>query len=205
MGGWWNIASGWRRESGRLSGVGVLGRGGGEFWGCGRGCSWWGWRRGAWGQSRPGGCLRVIRRGSGCTALHRAGFANQAQGGGSVDGLRLVDCAITAAVHCAPPDNLPSREERTNCRPWLAATIDLLPVKVLVALGGLAWEESGTRGSAARLARGPRRSLGTGRRWAWRAGDGSWAVSPEPAEHEHRPIDGADVRRRVCGSAEVAG
>jgi uracil-DNA glycosylase family 4 len=75
-------------------------------------------------------------------ALHRAGFANQARAVDRSDGLKLVDCAITAAVHCAPPDNWPTREERTNCRPWLEATIDLLPVKVFVALGGLAWEET---------------------------------------------------------------
>ena len=37
---------------------------------------------------------------------------------------------------------MPSREERDCCRPWLEATIDLLPVKVLVALGRLAWQES---------------------------------------------------------------
>jgi uracil-DNA glycosylase family 4 len=75
-------------------------------------------------------------------ALAKAGFANQPHARDRDDGLRLVDCAITAAVHCAPPDNMPSREERTNCRPWLDETIELLPVKVLVALGGLAWQET---------------------------------------------------------------
>jgi uracil-DNA glycosylase len=75
-------------------------------------------------------------------ALHRAGFANQACSDSRDDGLALVDCAITAAVHCAPPDNMPSREERERCRAWLDETFDLLPVKVLVALGGLAWQES---------------------------------------------------------------
>ena len=75
-------------------------------------------------------------------ALHKAGFANQPHAREREDGLRLLDCAITGAVHCAPPDNMPSREERENCRPWLDETIDLLPVKVLVALGGLAWQET---------------------------------------------------------------
>jgi uracil-DNA glycosylase len=75
-------------------------------------------------------------------ALHKAGFANQPHATDRADGLQLVDCAITAAVHCAPPDNMPSREERDRCRPWLESTIELLPVKVLVALGGLAWQES---------------------------------------------------------------
>jgi uracil-DNA glycosylase family 4 len=75
-------------------------------------------------------------------ALYKAGYANQPHATDREDGLRLIDCAITAAVHCAPPDNVPSREERERCRPWLESTIELLPVKVLVALGGLAWDES---------------------------------------------------------------
>jgi len=75
-------------------------------------------------------------------ALAKAGFANQPHSENRDDGLRLVDCAITAAVHCAPPDNMPSREERMRCRMWLDETFDLLPVKVIVALGGLAWQES---------------------------------------------------------------
>ena len=75
-------------------------------------------------------------------ALAKAGFANQPQATHRDDGLRLVDCAITGVLHCAPPDNMPSREERENCRPWLSRTIDLLPVKVFVALGGMAWQET---------------------------------------------------------------
>jgi uracil-DNA glycosylase len=75
-------------------------------------------------------------------ALAKAGFANQARSESRDDGLRLVDCAITAAVHCAPPDNMPSGDERKRCRPWLEETFDVLPVKVIVALGGLAWQES---------------------------------------------------------------
>jgi uracil-DNA glycosylase family 4 len=75
-------------------------------------------------------------------ALYRAGFANQSRSENRDDGLALVDCAITAAVHCAPPDNMPTGEERERCRPWLEETFDLLPVKVIVALGGLAWHET---------------------------------------------------------------
>jgi uracil-DNA glycosylase family 4 len=74
--------------------------------------------------------------------LYKAGFANQARSETREDGLQLFDCAITAAVHCAPPDNMPSREERGRCRPWLEETFDILPVKVIVALGALAWQES---------------------------------------------------------------
>ncbi|MGE0377196.1 MAG: uracil-DNA glycosylase [Planctomycetaceae bacterium] len=72
-------------------------------------------------------------------ALDRAGFASQATSTSAADGLRLIDCAITAAGHCAPPENKPTREELANCRPWLEQTIDLLPASVFLALGQIAW------------------------------------------------------------------
>ncbi len=73
-------------------------------------------------------------------ALHRAGFANQPTATRADDGLRLIDCAITAAVHCAPPDNMPTPAERTECRQWLEATIDASIARVFVALGGVGWQ-----------------------------------------------------------------
>lgn len=74
-------------------------------------------------------------------ALHKAGFANQPVAVAAGDGLRLTDSAISAICHCAPPGNKPSRDEVAQCRSWLADTIERLPVRVFVALGGLAWEE----------------------------------------------------------------
>jgi uracil-DNA glycosylase len=73
-------------------------------------------------------------------ALHRAGFASQPQSVSRDDGLTLTDCAITAVNHCAPPANRPTPEEIRNCRIWLDATFDLLPVRVVVALGQIAWK-----------------------------------------------------------------
>lgn len=70
-------------------------------------------------------------------ALHKAGFANQASSVSIDDGLQLFDCAITAAAHCAPPDNKPLPEELANCRGWLEATVDLLEPRVMLALGQL--------------------------------------------------------------------
>lgn len=72
-------------------------------------------------------------------ALHKAGFANQAESYNPHDDLQLIDCTITAVCHCAPPDNKPTPEEITNCRPWLEETFKLLPAKVLIALGQIAW------------------------------------------------------------------
>lgn len=72
-------------------------------------------------------------------ALHRAGFASQAEATNRDDGLQLTGCAITAACHCAPPDNKPTREELGNCGEWFERTVSLLPVKVFLALGQIGW------------------------------------------------------------------
>lgn len=73
-------------------------------------------------------------------ALHKAGFANQAEATSRNDGLKLTNCAITAICHCAPPYNKPMKEEVANCRQWLAETINLLNPTVFLALGQIAWK-----------------------------------------------------------------
>ncbi|MGH7550496.1 MAG: uracil-DNA glycosylase [Gemmatimonadota bacterium] len=76
-------------------------------------------------------------------ALHRAGFASRPESVAMDDGLELIDCFMTAALRCAPPANRPTPEERRNCRPWLEAELDLLPrIRVIVALGQLAWDQA---------------------------------------------------------------
>jgi uracil-DNA glycosylase len=73
-------------------------------------------------------------------ALHRTGFATQPTSRARDDGLVLRGCLVTAAVRCAPPANRPSVEERDRCAPFLAAELDLVPWRVVVALGGFAWD-----------------------------------------------------------------
>ncbi|MEX0977840.1 MAG: uracil-DNA glycosylase [Pirellulales bacterium] len=72
-------------------------------------------------------------------ALHKAGFANQPTSTHRDDGLQLSDCAITAAIHCAPPANKPLPDELTRCHEWFERTIDVMPVVVVLALGQIAW------------------------------------------------------------------
>ena len=72
-------------------------------------------------------------------ALHKAGFANQATSLHRDDGLQLMNCAITAVCHCAPPDNKPATGEIANCRRWFDETLDVVPARAYVALGQIAW------------------------------------------------------------------
>jgi uracil-DNA glycosylase family 4 len=82
-------------------------------------------------------------------ALHRAGLANQAESISRDDGLALGGAYIAAAVRCAPPANLPTPEERSNCSAWLEREVALLgEVHLVMCLGGFAWE-SGLRLRAA--------------------------------------------------------
>jgi uracil-DNA glycosylase family 4 len=73
--------------------------------------------------------------------LHRAGFANQPLSSGIDDGLVLSGCLISAMVRCAPPQNRPAPEEITNCTRWLIPDLLHPSVRVIVALGGLAFAQ----------------------------------------------------------------
>ena len=73
-------------------------------------------------------------------ALHRAGFANQAEAVSRSDGLRLIDLYIAATARCVPPDNKPSPEELDNCRPYLQRELEILKPKAIVCLGRIAFE-----------------------------------------------------------------
>jgi uracil-DNA glycosylase family 4 len=57
------------------------------------------------------------------------------------DGLELVDCRITNAVRCVPPQNRPNGDEVSQCRPFLASELQAEPRPVVVlALGRIAWD-----------------------------------------------------------------
>jgi uracil-DNA glycosylase family 4 len=74
-------------------------------------------------------------------ALFQTGFASQPTSRSRDDGMVLRDVYITAAAHCAPPDNKPTPEEIRNCRPYLEREMELLTsLKVVVALGKIAFD-----------------------------------------------------------------
>jgi uracil-DNA glycosylase family 4 len=59
------------------------------------------------------------------------------------DGLTLVDCRITNAVRCVPPENKPTTLEIKTCRDFLDGTIAAMPkLAAIVALGRIAHDST---------------------------------------------------------------
>jgi uracil-DNA glycosylase family 4 len=97
---------------------------------------------GAHGANRTGRMFTGDRSGDFLyRSLHKAGFASQPDSRSAQDGLQLSDAWITAAAHCAPPDNKPTPPELRNCRPFLERELEILTnVQVVVALGKIAFD-----------------------------------------------------------------
>ncbi|MGD9501761.1 MAG: uracil-DNA glycosylase [Methyloceanibacter sp.] len=71
--------------------------------------------------------------------LLKAGLARGHHHQDAPEALQLVDCMITNAVRCVPPQNKPLPKEVASCRPFLQARIAALPnLKALLAIGRIA-------------------------------------------------------------------
>ncbi|MSO67415.1 MAG: uracil-DNA glycosylase [Pseudolabrys sp.] len=71
--------------------------------------------------------------------LARFGFSRGTFDARADDGLALIDCRITNAVRCVPPENKPTTTEIATCRDFLKPTIaEMKNLKALVALGHVA-------------------------------------------------------------------
>ncbi len=110
---------------------------------------YWGRPIPGWGDERPrvGRIFTGDRSGDVLFAsLYRCGLAVQPTSTAAGDGQRLIGTRMVAAVRCAPPDNKPSVTERDTCAPWLTAEFGYVAgsVKVIVCLGGFAWQAAWT-------------------------------------------------------------
>jgi uracil-DNA glycosylase family 4 len=81
------------------------------------------------------------------------------------DGLVLVDCLLTNAVRCVPPQNKPETAEIATCRRYLAARLAAMPnLRVIVTLGRIAHDSTlralGHRPSALPFAHGAQGEVG---------------------------------------------
>ncbi len=97
---------------------------------------------GAHGANRTGRIFTGDRSGDWLFAsMYRCGLASQPTSTRRGDGLELSGVWVTAAVRCAPPANRPTPQERDSCTGFLAQEMALLaPLKVVVALGGFAYQ-----------------------------------------------------------------
>jgi uracil-DNA glycosylase len=75
--------------------------------------------------------------------LHKAGFASQPTSESREDGLSYLNCYVTAAVRCVPPDNKPTADEISKCSSFFAKELELLPTKrAILALGKIAFDST---------------------------------------------------------------
>ncbi len=71
--------------------------------------------------------------------LHDFGFSDRPESLAAEDGLRLLNCRITNAVKCLPPDNKPVGAEISRCNRFLANELRGMNYhSVVLALGGIA-------------------------------------------------------------------
>lgn len=95
------------------------------------------------------------------------GFASGHYEARADDSLRLVDCMISNAVRCVPPENKPTPAEINACRGFLTARIVSLPrLRAILALGRIAHDQTlaalGLRKSTFAFAHGARHEIGPG-------------------------------------------
>jgi uracil-DNA glycosylase family 4 len=98
------------------------------------------------------------------TLLHYK-FARGEYGAHPDDGLTLLDCRISNAVRCVPPENKPTTAEINTCRAFLTATLDEMKnLRAIVALGRIAHDSVvtalGVKKSAHAFAHGGRHEIG---------------------------------------------
>lgn len=100
--------------------------------------------------------------------LHKFGFANRPESVARDDGFALIDCRITNAVKCLPPQNKPEPAEIRTCNRFLADELAASPeVRLILALGLVAHKAVlmalGLKQGACAFGHGARHALPEGR------------------------------------------
>ena len=162
-----------------------------------------------WPGARPARCQsdrapihwRLCRR----AALRHTGefgFARGEYGAHPDDGLELVDCRITNAVRCVPPENKPTPEEIKTCRDFLLPTItEMKKLRAVVALGRIAHDSAvralGYKKSDVAFGHGNQHQLGSH--------NAVLQLSLLPLQHEHWRAHAGDVSRSLCECPPLPG
>lgn len=101
------------------------------------------------------------------SSLLKYGFAKGTYDALPDDGLELINCRITNAVRCLPPENKPIGVEINNCQPFLISQLENMPnLKVIFSLGlvshNAVLKTSGEKLSAHKFAHGAQHQLKNG-------------------------------------------
>ena len=98
------------------------------------------------------------------STLHRHGFASAPHSVSRDDGLQLLNCRVTNAVKCVPPENKPTLAEIKACNTFLSVELTQYRPRVIIALGVIAHEavlmSLGLKKSAYKFAHGARHVVG---------------------------------------------
>jgi uracil-DNA glycosylase family 4 len=70
-------------------------------------------------------------------SLYDQGFCSAPRSVHAEDDLTMMNCRVTNAVKCLPPDNKPLPIEAGNCRPFLQAEIAAVSPRVILCLGAV--------------------------------------------------------------------
>nr|UOZ96935.1 Type-5 uracil-DNA glycosylase [Cupriavidus sp.] len=70
-------------------------------------------------------------------SLYDQGFSTGPRSVHANDDLKMMNCRVTNAVKCLPPDNKPLPMEASSCRPFLQAEITAIAPRVILCLGAL--------------------------------------------------------------------
>jgi len=97
--------------------------------------------------------------------LQEFGFAQGHYQARPDDGLTLIDCRITNAVRCVPPENKPTPQEIAACGDFLATTVEeMKQLRAILALGRIAHDaflaSQNARRSAYPFAHGGAQTMG---------------------------------------------
>ena len=93
--------------------------------------------------------------------------------------MELTGAFIVAPVRCAPPANKPTPAEGIlNCRPFFDGELNLLPARVWLTLGSIAWDAAlGALERRGRRCPVRYRASATERSWRWTERPRCWAAS----------------------------
>ena len=102
------------------------------------------------------------------STLFKYGFADRPVSTDADDDMRLIDCRITNAVKCLPPQNKPDATEIRTCNQFLRAEFATAPRRTaILALGGIAHNAvlmaTGVKLSSHKFSHGAKYHLASGR------------------------------------------